>query len=122
MMAARIDALAMSLSRAVLDVQETQAAVMRAGQLVDLQARETVRIVAERRLEQTRAMDNGAGARRIGGGVAVNPVDGESGPQDQPGRRRGRCPADGASVAEAMPVARTVVDDGASGRRVDIRL
>ena len=91
-MAARIDALAMSLSRAVLDVQETQAAAMRAVQLVDMQARETVRIVAERRLEQTRAMEHGAATRRTGVGVPVNLVDGESGAQDQPGRRRGRRP------------------------------
>ena len=121
-MAARIDALAMSLSRAVLDVQETQAAAMRAVQLVDLQARETVRIDAERRLEQTRAMENSAASRRTGVGVPVNAVDGEGGAGDQPGRRRGRRPAEGAAVAGAMPVARTVVDDGASGRRVDIRL
>lgn len=120
-MASRIDALAMSLSRAVLDVQETQAAAMRAVQLVDLQARETVRIVAERRLEQTRNGERCA-SRRTGVGVPVNPVDGESGAEDQPGRRRGRRPAEGAAVADVIPVARTVVDDGASGRRVDIRL
>ena len=120
-MVSRIDALAMSLSRAILDVQETQGAAMRAVQLVDLQASETVRIVAERRLEQIRPMEQGAASRRMGVGVPVTPIDGENGAEDQPGRRRGRRPADGAAVA-TTPVARTVVDDGASGRRVDIRL
>ena len=33
-----------------------------------------------------------------------------------------RVPSALQTVADAMPVARTVVDDGASGRRVDIRL
>lgn len=124
-MSGRMDGVTLSMSRAILDAQEVQAAAQRLTQLVELQQRETLRVETEHRLRQTRALWRGGASRGTASGRPVEAAEerthGEDAPPRPyvPARTGGRRGPD--APPDSLPPLGLAMTHPSLGTRLDVR-